>query len=121
MIVAKLSSSLPEGLRRCGYKALQNPALLSFLSKNTQLLLYTLFSLHLRLLLKANHRAEQGSETILFQLKSVGSRSSRLCRAPYESLADEMSAGSPLKKQITYLGTANGILFPLLLSSSQEL
>lgn len=49
------------------------------------------------------------------------SRSSRLCRAPYESLADEMSAGSPLKKQITYLGTANGILFPLLLSSSQEL
>lgn len=43
VIVAKHSSSLPEELR-CGYKALQNPALLLFLSKNTQLLLYTLFT-----------------------------------------------------------------------------
>lgn len=58
------SGSQPEGLRRCGYKALQNPALLLFLSKNTQILLHILFYLHLRHLMKANYRAEQGSETI---------------------------------------------------------
>lgn len=71
--LAKLSRSQPGGLRRCGYKALQNPALLLFLSKTTHLFLHTFFYLHLRLLMKANYRAEQGSETILFPLKSVGS------------------------------------------------
>lgn len=74
--LAKLSRSQPEGLRWCGYEALQNPALLWFLSKTTQFLLHTRFYLHLRLLMKASYKAEQGSETILFPLKSVGSLAS---------------------------------------------
>lgn len=66
MVVAKLSNSLPEGLRRWSYKALQNPAVLLFLSKNAQLLLYTLFYLHLGLFMKANYRTELVGETINF-------------------------------------------------------
>lgn len=45
---------------------LQNPALLLFLSQNAQLLLYTLFHLHLGLFMKASYRTELVGETVIF-------------------------------------------------------
>lgn len=49
-----------------------------------------------------------------FPLKSVGSLTLQPLQGSLESLADEMSAASSLKQKITYLGTANGIISPLL-------
>lgn len=105
MIVAKLPSSLPESSSKL------SSALISVQEHSAPPLYFVLFTF------EASHESQLQSRTgqrdhFIPTKKCWFSHFSSLCRAPYESLADEMSAASSLKEQITYLGTANGILSP---------